>query len=68
MKLKEIHQTNARLAGLTPIQPHCGVKEMQTKRPRDPPKKGHVLSYTRERRCHRMDLKDVACVNMQDSS
>ncbi|RDX43400.1 hypothetical protein OH76DRAFT_1410189 [Lentinus brumalis] len=29
---------------------------------------GHVLGYTSGCWCHRLDLKDVACVNMRDSS
>ncbi|KAI0919119.1 hypothetical protein AcV5_002117 [Taiwanofungus camphoratus] len=30
-------------------------------------KETYVLSVTSERCCHRLDLKDVACVNMRDS-
>jgi len=33
-----------------------------------PPRWDHVLCRTSERGCHRVDLKDVACVNMRDSS
>ncbi|KAI0631200.1 hypothetical protein C8Q77DRAFT_192588 [Trametes polyzona] len=43
-------------------------KQTRSKRPRDRLEGGHVLGYTSGRWCHRLDVKDVACVNMRDSS
>jgi hypothetical protein len=49
------------------IQALIRVMESVTKRPRDLSKKGHVLSVTRERGCHRVDMKNAAFVKMRDS-
>ncbi|KIK99543.1 hypothetical protein PAXRUDRAFT_822618 [Paxillus rubicundulus Ve08.2h10] len=65
---KKIHQTNAQLAGSG--SPSCkqpsGTQNQTSSRSRQ--SGDHVLCRTSERGCHRVDLKDVACVNMQDSS
>ncbi|KIK41264.1 hypothetical protein CY34DRAFT_806299 [Suillus luteus UH-Slu-Lm8-n1] len=66
----EIHQTDAQLAGsgsLNCKQSSKGQNQTSSK-PHVIKRKGHVLCRTRERCCHRVDLKDVACVNMRDSS
>ncbi|KAF9227108.1 hypothetical protein BS17DRAFT_774954, partial [Gyrodon lividus] len=63
-----IHQTDARLAGSS--SPSCKQpsKAQNQTSSRSRQSGDHVLCRTSERECHRVDLKDVACVNMRDSS
>jgi hypothetical protein len=66
--LKEIHQTNAALAGYLLNIP---ARERRDKNQTSSSlhKKANVFSVVRGKRgSHRVDLKDVACVNMRDSS
>ena len=66
MDIGVIHQTDALPADKLPHSRKRRAQESESNVLETP--KGHVLGMTGERGCHRLDLKDVACVNMRDSS